>query len=734
MSDDSEVREFKCEDSEESLDASMAATEQLIKNGEYAKTTKFVKQMEKKRRRAIESIAAFCYEAGIPFNALCIESFHLMVEAIGKFGPGLRGPSVDELRDHLLKEQVSATTNRIRWLKDSLEFGGCSIILDTWVDDNGRRLMVLGGHSIIGLSFIRSIHLSSKASDDTYIFRLVDSCIEEIGEKNVVQVVSNIESNNMVAKMLTAKRPNIFWTQCAARCIDSMLEDIGNIALIKNTVVDARSITVFMYSHAHLLDMMRKFTNQKDLVQAGVTHSITTYLNLKSLYDKRIELKTMFVSRDWEDSKWSKEAVGEKFYNLVLSKKFWHRMLYAINSLEPIVDILRRSDSGILSMASIYGDLANAKREIALRFLNMEEHYLPIWNIIDKRCNASLKTPLHLAGRYLNPFYYFQNKNEIDNLGIYRAALVDCMHSMCKDPSTQNMILNQLELYKNCSITEGVDYSKFENIKNLDLDADFWWMLHRELGELKEMAVRILSLTCGSLACERSWIEMIHKKKPSRVTWKQFYDSAFVMVNKRLKRKGEETYSSDPVVPYLPDEDEPYEWLADMHENDHAVLDVHKDEIRAMLTVRNRSWEEGPNHAGDASCLKEGNEPWRDDQSILLEEEEHEGNDEDGLTNCSKRKRPSDVSCPKQENNSSRVVDYKSPKQEREGSDEEEQRHSSKESNSSAVPCCKEAKSSSRVAGYRLRNEEHEGSDEEERRHSSKKIRPSWEAIVFQRS
>lgn len=40
---------------------------------------------------------------------------------------------------------------------------------------------------------------------------------------------------------------------------------------------------------------------------------------------------------------------------------------------------------------------------------------------------------------------------------------------------------------------------------------DFWWMLHRALGELKKMAERILRLTCGSFGCERSWIEMVIK-------------------------------------------------------------------------------------------------------------------------------------------------------------------------------------------------------------------------------
>lgn len=404
-----------------------------------------------------------------------------MLEAIGQFGPGFRGPSPEELRGPFLQEQVSAINDSIEVLKKSWAWEGCSIMLDTWTDINGRRLMNLVVHCSQGLAFLRSIHLSSESHDDTYIFRLVDSCIEEVGEKNAVHVVTNIEANNMVAKMFTAKRPNIFWTQCAAHCIDLMLEDIGNIALIKNTVAKARSITAFIYGHTRLLDMMHQFTKQWDLVQIGVTHSTTSYLNLKSLYDKRIELKTMFISKEWEDSKWSKEAVGKKFYNLVVSNKFWHRVLYAINIFEPLVDVLRRMGSGILSMGYIYGDLANAKKEIALRFGNKEKHYLPVWNIIDKRCDAKLKTPLQLAGYYLNPFFYYQNKNEIENLEIFTDALVECTRSMYKDQSTQEKIVNQLKLYKTASKSFGRELAIRQSTQmNLDPGNFHWEKTHRE--------------------------------------------------------------------------------------------------------------------------------------------------------------------------------------------------------------------------------------------------------------
>lgn len=420
----------------------MPTKEQAMKKGQASYTAE---QMEKKRR-AIECTVAWFNEAGIPFNTACLESFDLMLEAIAQCGPGLHGPSLDELDGLLLNRQVLAINDSIKALKKSWALEGCSILVDLRVDDDGRRMLNLAVHCSQGVSFLRSIELPSDIYDEALTCRLVDSCIEEVGEKNVVQVVTNLYSDTIVAK-----RPNIFWTHCAASCIDLMLEDIGHIPSIKRTIAKARSLTAFLYGQSDLLDMMRRFTHQRDLVRAGITYYTTCCLNLRSLYDKKIELKTMFISKEWEDSKWSKKAVGKRFYNLVVSNVFWDRVMHVINSFEPVVEVLRKIARGRPHMGFIYGEFENAKREIAFRFENKEEHYLPIWKHIDFRINSYLKKPLHLAGYYLNPLFYYQNRNEIEKTGIFRDALLECTHRMYQDQSMQEKIMNQLKLYRTAS-------------------------------------------------------------------------------------------------------------------------------------------------------------------------------------------------------------------------------------------------------------------------------------------
>lgn len=49
-----------------------------------------------------------------------------------------------------------------------------------------------------------------------YIFNYDDKCIEKVGPKKMVQVVTNNASKNMATVYLTMeKRPNIFCTSCA---------------------------------------------------------------------------------------------------------------------------------------------------------------------------------------------------------------------------------------------------------------------------------------------------------------------------------------------------------------------------------------------------------------------------------------------------------------------------------------------------------------------------------------
>ena len=58
------------------------------------------------------------------------------------------------------------------------------------------------------------------------MFKYLDEMVEEIGEENVVQVITNNASNYVNPRTRLMEKRIRLWTPCSAHCIDLMLEDV----------------------------------------------------------------------------------------------------------------------------------------------------------------------------------------------------------------------------------------------------------------------------------------------------------------------------------------------------------------------------------------------------------------------------------------------------------------------------------------------------------------------------
>ena len=98
---------------------------------------------------------------------------------------------------------------------------------------------------------------------------------------NVVQIITDNAANYVAAgRLLMERHPSLFWSPCAAHCIDLMLEDVGKIPFIKEVVDQARSITKFIYNHAWVLSLMRRCTRNRELLRPGITRFATNFISL----------------------------------------------------------------------------------------------------------------------------------------------------------------------------------------------------------------------------------------------------------------------------------------------------------------------------------------------------------------------------------------------------------------------------------------------------------------------
>ena len=77
-------------------------------------------------------------------------------------------------------------------------------------------------------------------------------------------------------------------------------------------------------------------------------------------------------------------------------------------------------------MGYIYEAMDLAKEAIKRRYGDEEENYMPLWDIIDACWDRQLHSPLHVAGYFLNP-QYFYDKRKFNQDGKVRRGLMTCM-------------------------------------------------------------------------------------------------------------------------------------------------------------------------------------------------------------------------------------------------------------------------------------------------------------------
>ena len=172
--------------------------------------------------------------------------------------------------------------------------------------------------------FLKSVDASDQAKDAQLLVHLWDEVVEEVGVQNVVQVIIDNASNYVeVGRLLEEKHAPIWWTPCAAHCLDLMLEDIGKIDWLRKCVKQAKCITRYIYNHTWVLTLMRKYIDGKELVKPAITRFATNFLTLQSLIQQKADLRKMFSCDEWNASQWSKKAEGKDVVDKIYEKAFW---------------------------------------------------------------------------------------------------------------------------------------------------------------------------------------------------------------------------------------------------------------------------------------------------------------------------------------------------------------------------------------------------------------------------
>ncbi|CAK9135645.1 unnamed protein product [Ilex paraguariensis] len=503
---------------------------------------------KKANNQVLMAIGRFFYDAGVPLDAVNSVHFQSMVDTIASHGVGVVAPSYHDLRSWILKNSVEEVRQEVDQGMGTWSKSGCTVLVDEQISEKGRTLTNFLVYCPEGPMFLRSVDISDITNSIDDLYELLKEIVEEVGVRNVLQVITNNEERYIVAgKRLTDIFPTVFWTPCAARCIDLMLDDFRKLGWITAILKQARSVSRFIYNHSIVLNMMRRYTYGVDLIDLGVTHIVTDFTTLKRMVSTKHNLQSMVTSEEWMESPYSKKPEGLAMLDHISSQSFWSMCTLITRLTDPLLRLLRivRSEKRP-AMGYVYGGICRAKETIKKELVNKKD-YMVYWNIIDHRWEPLQRHPLHAAGFYLNPKFFYNTEGDV-HLHI-RSLVYDCVEKLVPDPKIQDKIVKETTSYHNAA----GDFGRKMARRAIDtlLPAEWWATYGGGCPSLARLAIRILSQTCSLIGCKPSQIpvEQINETK-NCLEHQRLNDLVFVQYNLRLRqmfRKNKEQDAVDPI-------------------------------------------------------------------------------------------------------------------------------------------------------------------------------------------
>ena len=107
------------------------------RSGKMKQTTTNDAYKKEARERACMLITRWMYEATIPFNAVTYPSFQPMIEVIGQYGVGMKGPTLHEVKVTNLKKELALTKDLIKY--HMVEWGKMDVQLCQMDGPIGKR-------------------------------------------------------------------------------------------------------------------------------------------------------------------------------------------------------------------------------------------------------------------------------------------------------------------------------------------------------------------------------------------------------------------------------------------------------------------------------------------------------------------------------------------------------------------------------------------------------------------
>eukprot|EP01018_Ginkgo_biloba_P028656 Gb_13412 [translate_table: standard] len=336
----------------------------------------------------------FFFVNDIPFNMARSPYFSNMIQQVVEFSKGYKPPSSESLRTTILQRSKERLTNNLQSIKEIWKHTVCTIISDGWSNVKHRPIINVLVYSPQGVLFVKAVDTMDHKKTSEFIFKIFEEVVLEVGEENIVQIVTDSASNYVGAgKLIMDKFKIIYWTPCATHCLVLLLHDLGKLPWVNEAIQRGKIIINFVVNHCLTLSIYRKYAI-KELLRPCDTRFATYYIMLKRVVKEKASMRLIVCNNEWNKFALSKTSKGKLVEVIILSSNFWDSAKRVLNMCEPIVEMLCLVDGDTPCMGSIYDGMDCYKDVIARAFNNVLDDNKLIWNMVDFRWKL-IHSPLH---------------------------------------------------------------------------------------------------------------------------------------------------------------------------------------------------------------------------------------------------------------------------------------------------------------------------------------------------
>ncbi|XP_061953601.1 uncharacterized protein LOC133676049 [Populus nigra] len=328
------------------------------------------------RKKTVEwcdlALAKWMIDACVSFNAVNSVYYQHAIDVVTAMGPGNKGPNLHAIHGYYLAKAIDEVKIYVETYRDIWKKIGCTLMADGWTDQKRRNLINFLVYCPKGTVFLKTVDVSDVSKTARLLYQLFREVVLFVGVENIVHMVTDNATNYIVAgKLLIEEFPSIFWSPCAAHCINLILQDI-------------------------------------EILRPAPTHFATNFIALQSILAHKDELRAMVTSREWISSAYVKDSKGKKFVESVLDSLFWEECAIIVRMSEPLIRVLRMVDGDDrLSMRYLYDAIHHAKEEMVRRFQKRKARVKPFIDIINNRWDGQFYRNLYAAVFWLNPQFQY---------------------------------------------------------------------------------------------------------------------------------------------------------------------------------------------------------------------------------------------------------------------------------------------------------------------------------------